>query len=232
MHLPIYLLDPDLMADSDPVQTPDVNQPVLLRDEESEYASRVEGLDGTTLTVARPFGLPLGTALEDGHPFDVEWTSQAGVYALPVRVTERRVDGKIRVWLAQPTGPARLSNRRAHVRVSVSVTASVEIDGRAYTGELLDVSEAAVRCLIRDPLPEPPADGDTGDTAGGAARQHVRVGFFLADQDFLLPGAIFRSTPAASGTELIIVLPEDERTASAVRRAVFAEQIRARQLAR
>ena len=56
--------------------------------------------------------------------------------------------------------------------------------------------------------------------------------FTLGGQEFALKGAIFRSTPTQGGAELIITLPDDERTATAVRRSVFAEQIRARQLTR
>ena len=214
-------------ADSWSVRNPDVNQPVLLRGHEGEYASRVEGIDNGALTLARPFGLPLDTTLDDGRPFDVEWTSAAGQHALPVRVTERSIDGKIRVWHAVPTGPARLANRRAHVRVAVAVPVAIEIDGERVTASLLDVSEAAVRCLIREPLPPQAPDSEAAD--GG---RPVRVMFTLGGQEFALKGTVFRSTPAQGGAEVIIILPDDERTATAVRRAVFAEQIRARQLTR
>jgi hypothetical protein len=212
------------------VQTPDVNQPVLLRGEESEYASRVEGLEGGALTLARPFGLPLETGLDDGRPFEIEWTSQIGTHALPVRVTERSIDGKIRVWHAQPTGPVRTINRRAHVRVPVAVPMSIEVDGTTITGSLVDVSEAAVRCVIRGALPEAPATDDA--SAGGDTGREVRVTFTLGADEFSLKGTVYRSVPTHPGTEMIISLPDDERTATAVRRAVFAEQIRARQLSR
>ncbi|MCA1984784.1 MAG: PilZ domain-containing protein [Nocardioides sp.] len=209
------------------MRIPDVNQPVLLRGHEGEYASRVEGLDDSALTLARPFGLPLDTTLDEGRPFDVEWTSAAGMHALPVRVTERSVDGKVRIWHAVPTGPARLLNRRAHVRVAVAIPVTIELEDEQVTASLLDVSEAAVRCLVREPLPPQSPDSLVGD--GG---RPVRVRFTLAGQEFALKGSILRSTPSQGGSELIVILPEDERTATAVRRAVFAEQIRARQLSR
>lgn len=215
------------IADSFSVRIPDVNQPVLLRGDDEEYASRVEGADAGALTLARPFGLPLETGLEDGREFDVEWTTASGVHALPVRVTERAVDGKIRIWHAQPTGPARLANRRAHVRVSVALPVTVEVDGQEIDASLADVSEAAVRCVVRDPLPAPQTDA-----RGNKVEPQVRVMFGLSGQDFVLRGTILRSSPAAAGTELIVVLPDDERTATSVRRAVFAEQIRVRQLTR
>ena len=214
-------------ADSYSVRNPDVNQPVLLRGQEGEYASRVEGLADGALTLARPFGLPLETSLDEGRPFDVQWTSTAGMHALPVRVTERSIDGKIRVWHAVPTGPARLSNRRAHVRVAVAIAGTLEVDGEQLTASLIDVSEAAVRCLIRDPLPPQGPDALVDD--GG---RPVRIRFALGGQDFALESRIFRHKASQGGTELIVTLPEDERTATAVRRAVFAEQIRVRQLTR
>ena len=48
------------------MQNPDVNQPVLLRGHEGEFASRVEGVDEGALTLARPFGLPLDTWIRLG----------------------------------------------------------------------------------------------------------------------------------------------------------------------
>lgn len=206
---------------------PDVNTPVLLRGDDEEYASRVEGLDETALTLARPFGLPLEPVLEDGREFAVEWTTASGVHALPVRVTERAIDGKIRVWHARPTGPARIANRRAHLRVPVAVPLILEVDGEEINASVLDVSEAAVRCLVRERLPQPETDA-----RGNPVEQQIRVIFSLSDQDFTLRGTIFRSTPTTSGVELIVSLPEDEATATSVRRAVFAEQIRARQMSR
>lgn len=157
-------------------------------------------------------------------PFEVQWTTATGVYALPVRVTERAVDGRIRVWHAEPLGPAKSSNRRAHVRVAVAVAMTLEIAGRTMNASVLDVSEAALRCQVKEALPE--------TAAKEGEEPAVRVLFELGGADFALDGSLYRSTPGLSGFELVIRLPEDERTASAVRKAVFAEQIRARQLSR
>jgi hypothetical protein len=202
------------------VQLPAVNQPVLLRGEDDEFASRVEDVADGALTLARPFGLPIETDLDDGRPFEVQWTSATGVYALSVRVTERAVDGRVRIWHAEPLGPARISNRRAHVRVEVVLPLTMELLGETVTGSVLDVSEAALRCQVNE-LPEIEQEDPP-----------VRVQFSLSGADFGLDGTLYRRTPARSGYELVIILPEDERTASALRKAVFAEQIRARQLAR
>lgn len=214
--------------------TPTVNQPVLLSGEGGEFASRVEDVTDGALTLARPFGLPLDTRLDEGVPFDVQWTDATGLYTMPAKVTERAVDGKIRVWHAQPIGPVRTANRRAHVRVSVALPIVLGVDGTRIEASLLDVSEAALRCQVDKPLPRPrtsPEDPDTLVTDAAPA-QKVTVAFTLGGTDFTLDGALFRSTPTRSVVELVITLPEDERTATSVRRAVFAEQIRARQLSR
>jgi len=205
---------------------PEVNQPVLLSGEEGEYASRVENVNGSALTLARPFGLPLETELDDGLPFEVRWTAPAGLYALPVRVTERAIDGKIRIWHAEPVGTAQLSNRRSHVRVSVSLPVTIEYAEETIEAVLLDVSEAALRCQVSEPLPPQPGDAATSD------EPPVSVRFSLAGDDFDLDGTVFRSTPTRSVVELVITLPDDNRTAKSLRRAVFAEQIRVRQLSR
>lgn len=226
--------------------TPEVNQPVLLAGEEGEYASRVEDLSETGLTLARPFGLPLDTELDEGLPFEVRWTTSEGLYALPVRVTERSIDGKIRIWHAAPVGAARVINRRSHVRVPVALPMTIEYAGETIEAGLLDVSEAALRCQVSKPLPDPANPVDPvdpvnpvdlhgtpeapGDGSGHEAAATVR--FTLSGMDFDLDGTVFRSTPTRSVVELVITLPDDDRTATMLRRAVFAEQIRARQLSR
>jgi len=209
---------------------PDVNQPVLLFGEGGDFASRVEDVNETALTLARPFGLPLETELDDGLPFEVRWTAPEGLYALPVRVTERAIDGKIRIWHAEPVGTARLINRRSHVRVPVALAMTIEYGEETIEGALLDVSEAALRCQVSEALPAGPAEGEPH---GGDGREDaVTVRFGLAGDDFELAGTLFRSTPTRSGVELVITLPDDDRTATMLRRAVFAEQIRLRQLSR
>lgn len=204
------------------MQSPEVNQPVLLRGEEGEFASRVEDVTEGALTLARPFGLPLDTDLDSGRPFEVQWTSAFGLYAMPVRVTERAVDGKVRIWHAEPLGRPRLTNRRAHVRVAVALPLEIEYDEETYEASILDVSEAALRCQIAEALPE---REDTEDKS-------LRVRFTLGGEEFALAGELYRSTPARGIVELVISLPTAERSRSAMRRAVFAEQIRARQLTR
>jgi hypothetical protein len=208
-------------GEKDPL-SPEVNQPVLLRGEDGEFASRVEDITEAALTLARPFGLPLDTDLDAGRPFEVQWTSASGLYAMPVRVTERAVDGKVRIWHAEPVGRAHLTNRRAHVRVNVALPLAIEYADETFEASLLDVSEAALRCQIPEPLPE---REDPDDTC-------LRVTFALGGEEFDLEGELYRSTPTRGVHELVITLPTDERTRSALRRAVFAEQIRARQLSR
>lgn len=201
------------------METPDVNQPVRLRSPEgTEYASRVEGLDAASLTLARPFALPLETTLDDGSPFDVLWTAATGLYELPSRVTERAVDGRVRVWHAEPTGPVRRTNRREHIRVNVAVPITVQCDATEVTGSLADLSESGLRLQAERALL--PAELPVS----------VHVTFAVGGQEFDLGGTLLRTTPKGSSTELVITLPSDGATATALRRAVFAEQVRARQL--
>jgi c-di-GMP-binding flagellar brake protein YcgR len=202
--------------------TPEINQPVMLQGTEGQFASRVEGLeDDGVLILARPFGLPLDTDLDAGEPFDVLWTTDAGVYELAASVTERYVDGKVRIWHAQPLGPVRRTNRRAHIRVPVTAPVTLETAGNKLTATMLDISEAALRCQINGPLAEVDEDG-------------VHLQFALGETQFRLDGAIFRATPMGKHTELVITLTlhEQDQTAAELRRAVFAEQIRTRQLER
>lgn len=200
------------------METPDVNQPVLLRAPDgSEYPSRVEGLDDGVLTLARPFELPLDTDLDDGSPFDLMWTTATGLFERPARVTERAVDGRIRVWHAEPVGPVRRTNRREHVRVPVAVPMTIRYADAALPASLADLSEAALRCHLERRLV-------TGDLP-----EQVQVGFTVAEASFDLPGTVYRSTPKGDAVELVITLPTDGATATALRRAVFTEQVRARQ---
>lgn len=214
------------VADEDDVKSPAVNQPVLLRERGlqfqgehgGEYASRVESVEGDLLTLARPLDLPAENDLGEGSRLDVVWTGPRGLHEMPVTVVAEGVDGPLRVWRAEPTGPIRRTNRRQHLRVAVGGMMMLATDETTMSALMMDASEAALRCRV-----EGRAQELTEDTS-------VRTEFTIGGEEFRATGIVFRRAPLDTGTELVITLRHGERSATALRRALFAEQLRQHQL--
>ncbi|HVX55284.1 hypothetical protein [Nocardioides sp.] len=209
------------------MESPTVNQPVLLREHGlefqgeygGEYASRIESVEGTLLTLARPFDLPAENDLGEGTRLDLIWTSPTGLHELPVRVVAEDIDGPLRVWRAEPTGPARRTNRRQHLRVATGGLMTLATEEATVGALLMDASEAALRCRVE------------GRARELAEDTQVRTEFVIGGEAFSATGIVFRRTSLGTGTELVITLRHDERAATALRRALFAEQIRLHQMA-
>lgn len=214
------------IADEGDVESPAINQPVLLREHGlefhgrhgGEYASRIEGVEGTLLTLARPFDLPAENDLGEGTRLDLIWTSPHGLHELPVKIVAEDIDGPVRVWRVEPIGPARRTNRRQHLRVATGGLMTLTIDDTTIGALLMDASEAALRCRVEGRARELPEDAP------------VRTEFAIGGEQFTATGIVFRRTTLGTGTELVITLRHDERAATALRRALFAEQIRLHQI--
>jgi hypothetical protein len=208
------------------VESPAVNQPVLLREHGlefqgeygGEYASRVESVEGTLLTLARPFDVPAENDLGEGTRLDLIWTSPHGLHELPVKIVAEDIDGPVRVWRAEPLGPARRTNRRQHLRVATGGLMTLTVDDTTIGALLMDASEAALRCRVEGRARELGVDTP------------VRTEFAIGGTQFNATGIVFRRTTLGTGTELVITLRNDERAATALRRALFAEQIRLHQM--
>ncbi|MCA1984783.1 PilZ domain-containing protein [Nocardioides nematodiphilus] len=201
------------------MEIPPLNHPVIVRSVDgTEYSSRSEGVEDGALVLATPFELAGGARSWEGREITVCWTSGSGLCELPLKIVGTALDGAVRVWHARLSSDAartRHLNRRAHVRVPLSSQVTVEHEDTTYSGIMLDASEAGLRCRLgRVDLPE----------AGT-----VTASFTVGEDSFALPGIVYRVTAHDGSSEVVLALDADDRDATTLRRALFAEQIKQRQ---
>lgn len=120
--------------------------------------------------------------------------------------------------------------RRAFVRITVSRPMTLAVVGETgtlehYRGILVDVSESALRCLLRlDPQLA---------AERLAADRPVLSSFTVGATDFSLPGLIRQRDIADSpdaGVQRVVIFDQPVAPASVLRREIFAEQIRQHRL--
>ena len=188
-----------------------VDEPVLLE-------SRVEAVEGATLTLAAPtgaFGMPVLPS--PGETVLVAWNTLRGYY-------ERKgvVESSLRMpkprMTVRPLGDVRRLQRRAHVRVPQLSPVDLVLPLGKLRASLLDVSESGLRCVVTRPTPLGMdtvvtvtldlIDGTKVELACMPARMYA------IDDDHLEVGLSF--------------LDLDERTGNQIRKHVFAQQVRDR----
>lgn len=209
-----------------------------------EAPSRVEEIDERLSERSRPRlivtapEVPFVPSAEDlAAEHVLVWLVPDGQMEVPVRIQ----DVEQPLWPLIVTGPARKVQRRQYVRVPLSLPGdltAVDPDPDGGPGRwavtLLDVSEGGVRCLVPG---VPPPEGawitirfespDAGAlSCRGVVVQHLptRVDAPAAPPD---PGD---GTPDDGPTTVAIRFDDPEEHGNAIRRLVFAEQLRQRQL--
>jgi hypothetical protein len=207
------------------VESPEINDPVLLRDDQREYRSRVEDLAPGVVTVARPFDLPAEHGYGVGAELQVSWSCPRGIAVLPTRLVETRVENGLGLWVLEVVRDGWIEQRRRHVRVPV--TGPVSLVGRgdepvgAVTVHFVDVSEGALRCTVET--------GETGDVL--VEDVEVTARFRLGEGDFVVPGRILhRRAPSRPGekAQVVVLFDEPVTSADALRKEIFAQQLRNR----
>jgi hypothetical protein len=158
----------------------------------------------------------------DGALYDLMWPASNGVNIQPVKVIERPGRNRTTIWEAAEAGEYRLEQRRAFVRVAVTVPVTIadldaEDDREPQEAELVDVSEAALRCSVEG--------GRWAEIENGS---RAAVVFLLGETPFSSQGTVLRTrhTPDDPAVEVIVMFDEDPSFAAGLRRAVFAEQRR------
>ena len=210
---------------------PPINTHVELRDHGGRvFVSRVESVDDGLVTVARPSDFPVTETFEHGYKLDVLWPTENGVHTLPTKVATVTRDGLLPVWVLEPLGDTLREQRRNFVRLSLGIPMTLSrVEGEDHDPikcVLADVSEAALRCQMRK-----------RDDIELDANTVVRAGFTIDQTAFALTGTVLRwryvpaaEDPKLDDIEVIMMFDIDEQIASQLRRAVFAEQIRIRNL--
>jgi c-di-GMP-binding flagellar brake protein YcgR len=188
-----------------------VDEPVMLQ-------SRVESVEGTAVTLAAPtgaYGMPvLPTA---GETVLVAWNTVRGYFERKgiVEHSERTPQPRMTV---RPLGDVRKLQRRAHVRVPQLSPVTIALGSQQLRASLLDVSESGVRCVVDRPTPlgMDSTVAVTLELLDGTVAQleAVPARMYAIDDGHLEIGLTF--------TEI------DERTATTIRKHVFAQQVRDR----
>ena len=214
-----------------PTTLPSLHSHLVLRDAESRtWPSRVEAIDPSTLTIARPFDLPLDGGPASGTALDLTWTSDGGAYSVPVRLVDTVRDGLVALWVVEPQGETTRAQRRAHFRLmldgEVAVALAAGPASEVVAGHLVDVSEGALRFRAT------PAEGERFPVATAVATV-----FEIRQDRFELEGRVLRSWPSTrtngdDACDVVVVLDLSEPQARDLRRALLAEQVQQRRLSR
>ncbi|HJQ02974.1 MAG TPA: PilZ domain-containing protein [Jatrophihabitans sp.] len=208
--------------------TPRVNCLVTLTDELGrQFRSRIEDMGDETLVLARPLDLPVEHAFGVGAPVSLSWPDRAGVVTVDTELVESQLPGRLGCWLVRVLGPYRVQQRRQFVRVPVAGVAQLRFldadSGRPQdpvTARLIRLSEAAVRCVV-----------SLDDATGISLEDLLVVSFTMGSSRFALDASVLKLEPATRDkavVELVLAFRIEENQAAALRRLVFAEQLRLR----
>jgi hypothetical protein len=203
-------------------QYPDLNDPVVLRDQaDREYASRVENLGERLVVVAQPKGLSADETYGSGTEISVTWSDADGVVmALPTRILAVHGDGSGLRWSLVVTGQATSEQRRRVERVDVTGPVALRApddDERAtIPGSLIDASEKAIQFYV-----------EAGSADRFMNRSDVVVTFALADAEFTIPGRVefVRATKQPTRYEILVVLFDEPVTdVDLLRKHLYAQE--------
>jgi c-di-GMP-binding flagellar brake protein YcgR len=206
-------------------QRPKVYDPVVLRDQAGrQYASRVENLGAGLVVVAQPPDLPADEAVVNGTELRVAWAESGGaVTVLPTRILAAHAEGALQLWSLVVTGPALLEQRRRVERVDATGPVALRSPGgnqtAAVTGSLIDISEKALRCCVKAGS----ADAFLWD------RNEVIAEFSVGTANFAVPGRVefVRATKHPTQfEELVVLFDEPVADADALRKHIFAQDVR------
>lgn len=190
-----------------------VDEPVMLQ-------SRVEAIDGATITLAAPvgaYGVPVLPSA--GETVVVAWHTVRGFFVRK-GIVEQSVRTPQPRMTVRPLGNARKTQRRAHVRVPQLSVIDLFLQNARLQASLLDVSESGLRCVVDRPSP---LGMDT----------HVEVTLELLDGSRVdlvcIPARMYAIDDDHLEVGLTFV-DLDERTGNLIRKHVFAQQVRDRSM--
>jgi hypothetical protein len=213
---------------------PATNQLITLRaDTGQEFGSRVEGAGETMLTVARPLDLPVENDLRVGSRIMTAWNVENGVWVLPGQLSQTRREGVVPLWDITVIGDPWREQRRSYVRAAVMGTVALRgtsetLGGFEASAVIADLSEASVRCVTTDPALA--AHSRTGTS--------LEISLQVGGSCFELQAEVARviaSDQPSQASELpqwqaVLVFVEPGRAADDLRRIVFTQQLRDRDL--
>src|SRR3954468_258612 len=134
------------MADEENALRPGINQRVHLRLSQwtTTLPSRIEEIedDGVIAVTATGTATPI-----NGDTITLSWDGPTGVFELETIVegVRRR---EIPLWDLRPTGPGKLRQRRAHVRVPLFRRVEIVRYGVHNEADLIDLSEGGMQAVV------------------------------------------------------------------------------------
>lgn len=204
---------------------PRAGQSVEIHDADGKSSlGRAQSVSGESVVVA--IGTPSAVALtaHAGATFDIVWPGAGGVTVLPARLLQRQGASQLELWEFAPVGEARSEQRRRQARIGVAgpVTLTMFSDAAArglpgpamhspLAGTLIDVSEAALQCLIAVEADDPVV------TAGAA----VMCEFAPDGSHFSLRGVVHAAWTVGAPPRVRVVVQFDEDQPEMVALAAF-----------
>jgi hypothetical protein len=209
-----------------PEGLPQPGDGVTLKDADSgEHSSSVYASAPELLTVLRPADLPIGAPLLIGAELVVSWSSGVEtVSRVHARIAATRYQGELLLWdfalLGEPWSEQRRGWTRVQMSGPITVTQIVQegltLAGEVEHGELLDLSEVALRCTIA-----------AGAVWASRRSARVRLSFTLPEQQLELAARVLSSRiPAGTpGRREVVAQVEPEPwQAEVLRRYLAARQ--------
>jgi hypothetical protein len=196
-------------------ELPRIGTPMyLVHTEETNYRTRLESIDGGTLSVAAPLET-VGAVLRPGQEVEVFWAQPRARVVLPCRLIAIADAAPYR-WMLEPVGDPQQSNRREYVRGGggSTVRLATDVDEPLLDGRLLDISEGGLRCWV----PQAPAT-----RVGDRMRASLRLDTGELEQEGTVHTV--RDAVEEPGRHLILRFTSDEKTARLIRQHVFAWEL-------
>lgn len=204
------------------------------------YASRIEGMDDNTITVATPADLRAAQTYDIGLEVDVVWAERSGIHAVPTQLAETSVQRNLRLWHLEITGSGWTEQRRDYVRVPLTgrvvltpvlksanaepgdlpnVTAQESTDnvGDIIEAQFVDLSEVAAQVAV----------GLARDDRRIALGRAVQCAFTLNGANFEIRGKIAIVRPGTSPREsrAVVAFEHSRVESDALRKEVFRIQV-------
>jgi hypothetical protein len=177
------------------------------------YRSRLESIDGETLSVAAPLETSGPEAPRAGQLVEVFWAQPRARIVLPCKLVEI-AESPYR-WVLEPIAAPLVSNRREFVRGGGGPSVELADDeDQRFNGKLLDISEGGLRCWVASP-----ASVKVGDK--------LQASVTLGAGDVAVEGAVHtvRDADEEPGHHVILTFRTPEQIARVIRQHVYAWEI-------
>jgi len=176
------------------------------------YRSRLESIDGQTLSVTAPLETNDQDAPRPGQVVEVFWAQPRARIILPCKLVEI-AESPYR-WVLEPIAAPVVSNRREYVRGGGGPAVALAVDEEErFDGRLLDISEGGLRCWV----------ATTTMKVGDKIQASVTLG--TGDVEVEAAVHTVRAAVEETGHHVILTFRTPETVARVIRQHVYAWEI-------